>query len=246
MAGQVAIVTGSAAGIGRACALAFGLAGARVVVNYSRSQTEAEETADLVRGVGAEALVLPADVGRVSEIEAMVQRTLDTWDRVDVLVNNAGTTVFAPYTDLDAMTEEAWDRILAVNLKAVYFATRAVAAPMKAQGSGKVINIASIAGIRPVGSSIAYCASKAGVISLTETMALALAPEVQVNAIAPGYIATRWHAGRDEAARQAQAATPLQRNGSPEDIAEIALFLATRDAFITGEVIVADGGRFLR
>ena len=120
MAGQVAIVTGSASGIGRAAALAFARAGARVVVNYSRSADEAQETADLVRDAGSEALVVQANVASAAEVEGLVQQTLDTWGRVDVLVNSAGTTVFKPYTsleDLDALTEADWDRVLAVNVK---------------------------------------------------------------------------------------------------------------------------------
>ena len=165
MAGQVAIVTGSASGIGRASALAFARAGARVVVNYSRSADEAQETADLVRDAGSEALVIQANVANAAEVDALVQQTLDNWGRVDVLVNNAGTTVFKPYTnleELDALTEADWDRVLAVNVKGVYFASKAVAAPMKAQGKGAIINISSVSAFKPVGSSIPYCASKGG------------------------------------------------------------------------------------
>ena len=245
MAGQVAIVTGSASGIGRASALAFARAGARVVVNYSRSADEAQETADLVRDAGGEALVIQANVANAAEVDALVQQTLDTWGRVDVLVNSAGTTVFKPYTsleDLDALTEADWDRVLAVNVKGVYFASKAVAAPMKEQGKGAIINISSVSAFKPVGSSIPYCASKAAVISVTQTMALALAPEIRVNAIAPGFVATRWWTGREDIGPALAATTPLQRGGTAEDIAELVYFLATSASFTTGATLVADGG----
>ena len=248
LAGQVAIVTGSASGIGRASALAFARAGAWVVVNYSRSADEAQETADLVRDAGGEALVIQANVANAAEVDALVQQTLDTWGRVDVLVNSAGTTVFKPYTsleDLDALTEADWDRVLAVNVKGVYFASKAVAAPMKEQGKGAIINISSVSAFKPVGSSIPYCASKAAVISVTQTMALALAPEIRVNAIAPGFVATRWWTGREDIGPALAATTPLQRGGTAEDIAELVYFLATSASFTTGATLVADGGRTL-
>lgn len=247
MAGQVAIVTGGGTGIGRACSLAFAAAGAHVAVNYSRSQAEAEGTAQECRAAGGgEAIAIRADVASAAEIDRLVAETVERWGRIDTLVNNAGTTVFAPYDDLDAMTEEAWDRLLAINLKAPFFASRAVAPHMKQGGHGSIVNVASIAGLRPVGSSVAYCASKAAVLSLTQSLATALGPEIRVNAVAPGFIETRWHAGRAMNADAARERTPLQRNGTPEDVAEVVLFLATSATFVTGEIVVVDGGRFLQ
>jgi 3-oxoacyl-[acyl-carrier protein] reductase len=244
--GKVALVTGGGTGIGRACALAFAGAGARVAVNYSRSRAEAEATAADCGAAGGEGAALQADVGRRAEAERLVAETVERWGRLDVLVNNAGTTVFAPYADLDALDEAAWDGILDVNLKAPFFLTRAVAPHMRRAGGGSIVNIASIAALRPVGSSVAYCASKAAVLSLTQTLALALAPEIRVNAIAPGFIETRWHAANQMNAQTARERTPLKRNGTPEDCAEVALFLTTSAAFVTGEVVVVDGGRFLQ
>jgi 3-oxoacyl-[acyl-carrier protein] reductase len=244
--GKVAIVTGGGTGIGRACALAFARAGARVAVNYSRSQEEAERTATDCAASGGDGLAIRADVAQVAEVTRLVEETATRWGRIDVLVNNAGTTVFAAYDDLEAMTEMAWDGILGVNLKAPFFAARAVAPHMRRAGGGSIVNIGSIAGLRPVGSSVAYCASKAAVHSLTQTLAIALGPEIRVNAIAPGFIETRWHAGREMNADAARERTPLRRNGTAEDVADVALFFATAGTFVTGEIVVVDGGRFLQ
>lgn len=245
MAGQVAIVTGSAAGIGRATALAFAREGARVTINYSRSEAEAHQVADEVRAAGAEALVVRADVAQVPEVDTLVRRTVDAWGRLDLLVNNAGTTKFAAYEDLDALDEATWDRILAVNVKGVYFASKAAAAAMRPNGGGCIVNVASVAGLAPVGSSIAYNASKAAVISLTQSLARALAPAIRVNAVAPGFIETRWHAGRQLNREAFIERTPLQRNGTPEDVAEVILSLVTSAGFVTGQTVTVDGGRLL-
>ena len=191
-------------------------------------------------------MAVQADISKLDEIEKLVAATVEKWGRIDVLVNNAGTTVFAAYDNLDAMTDEVWDRILATNLKGVFFASRAVAPHMKKAGQGSIVNISSISGLRPVGSSIAYSASKAAVLSVTQSLAIALGPQIRVNAIAPGFIETRWHAGRDEAARSTRARTPLGRNGTPEDVAEVALFLASSGSFVSGEIVGVDGGRFLQ
>ena len=246
LAGQVALITGGGTGIGRACALAFAARGARVAVNYRRSREEAEQTARECAAAGGDGVALQADVARPAEIESLVARTVERWGRLDVLVNNAGTTAFAPYQDLDAMTEEVWDRILDVNLKAAFFAVRAAVPHMRRAGRGSIVNVASIAGLKPVGSSIAYCASKAALLSLTQTLATALGPEIRVNAVAPGFIETRWHAGNEMNAQRSLERTPLQRNGSPEDVAEVVVFLATSAGFVTGEIVVVDGGRFLQ
>jgi 3-oxoacyl-[acyl-carrier protein] reductase len=259
--GKVVLVTGGGTGIGRACSLAFAGAGARVAVNYSRSREEAEATAAECRrvggrgrgdepaggqGGGADGAAIQADVSRPAEAQRLVEETVGRWGRLDVLINNAGTTVFAPYPDLDAITEEAWDSLLDLNLKAPFFLARAVAPHIRRAGGGSIVNVSSIAGLRPVGSSVPYCASKAAVLSLTQSLAVALAPEIRVNAIAPGYIETRWHAGNQMSAQSARERTPLRRNGTPEDCAEVALFLTTSAAFVTGEIVVVDGGRFLQ
>ena len=245
--GKVAIVTGAAVGMGREIAVTYGREGARVVVNYSKSAKEAEETADLVRRAGGEPLLVQADVASDGQVRAMAQTTLDRFGRIDVLVNNAGITSRLPFDDLEALTDELWDRLFAVNVKGTFFCCRAVAGPMRRQGEGRIVNLASVAGIRPSGSSIAYCASKAAVIHVSESLAKVLAPEIRVNVIAPGFIdETRWNEGAADLAAmrsRAVANTPLRRVGKPADIAEAALFLAAGADFITGATIVVDGGR---
>ena len=144
LAGKVAIVTGGGTGIGRACSLAFARHGARVAVNYSRSHEDAEQTAKECHAAGGEGVAVQADISKLDEIEKLVAATVEKWGRIDVLVNNAGTTVFAAYDNLDAMTDEVWDRILATNLKGVFFASRAVAPHMMRQRSGLVVKIGSV------------------------------------------------------------------------------------------------------
>jgi 3-oxoacyl-[acyl-carrier protein] reductase len=249
LTGKVALVTGAAVGIGRAIAVAYGREGAKVVVNYSKSRAEAEETAALLRKAGGEPLLIQADVSQDAEARAMVAKTLGAFGRIDVLVNNAGITAFVDFADLDGLTDDIWDRLYRVNVKGTFFCCRAAAASMKQQGHGRIINLASVAGLWPQGSSIAYCCSKAAVVQLTKCLAKTLGPEIQVNAIAPGFIAeTRWNVGRPNLdatlARAAQSA-PLKRAGTAEDIADAALFLATRGDFMTGDVMVVDGGRLV-
>ncbi len=245
--GKVALVTGAAIGIGRAIAEAYGREGAKVVVNYSKSQKEAESTASLVKKVGGEPLVIQADVSRDTEVRAMVAEVLRRFGRIDILVNNAGITNFVGFHDLEGMTEDAWDRLFAVNVKGTFFCCRAVVPPMKKQGRGRIINLASVAGLKPQGSSLAYCCTKAAVIHLSKCLAKTLGPEISVNVIAPGFtVDTRWNEGQPNLdARIARIAqeTPLKRTGTPQDLADAALFLAIRGDFITGDVMVVDGGR---
>lgn len=245
--GKVVIVTGAAVGIGRAIAVACGREGAKVVVNCSRSTADAEETARLVAQAGGEPLVVQADVSADVQARALVAQTLQRFGRVDVLVNNAGITRFVDFADLEGLTDEVWDRLYAVNVKGTFFCCRAVVEPMRRQGHGRIINLASVAGLAPNGSSIAYCCSKAAVVHLTKCLAKTLGPAIQVNAIAPGFIAeTRWNEGRpnlESTKEKAAQGAPLKRVGSAEDIADAALFLATRGDFMTGDVMVVDGGR---
>jgi 3-oxoacyl-[acyl-carrier protein] reductase len=249
LSGKVALVTGAAVGIGRAIAVAYGREGAKVVVNYSKSRQEAEETAKLVKQAGGEPLLIQADVAQDRQVRAMVAEILERFGRIDILVNNAGITAFVDFPDLEGLTDEVWDRLYNVNVKGTFFCCRAVVAPMRKQGHGRIINIASVAGINAQGSSIAYCASKAAVIHISKCLAKTLGPEILVNVIAPGFIAdTRWNVGRpnlDATIQKVTQAAPLKRAGKPEDIADAALFLATRGDFMTGDVMVVDGGRVL-
>jgi 3-oxoacyl-[acyl-carrier protein] reductase len=239
---RVALVTGSATGIGRAAAWRFAERGYAVVVNYSRSSAEAEETADGVRTRGSDVRVVQANVGDDSAVRQLVAETVDGFGGLDVLVNNAATTHFVPHQNLDALTETVWDEILQVNLKGTFYACRA-SMPLLKERRGSIVNVASVAGIAGSGSSIAYAASKGAVITLTKSLARAFAPEVRVNAVAPGPVQTRWLADHQDMVEQAMAQTPLKRPAYPDDIADAVVFLADVSSLMTGQVVVIDGGR---
>ena len=241
---RVALVTGSATGIGRAVAWRFAERGFAVTVNYSRSKAEAEETADGVRQRGAKVLVVAANVADDAAVRAMVERSARELGGLDVLVNNAGTTHFIPHTDLEGITAQVWDDILDVNLKGTFFGCRAAMPHLKAR-RGNIVNIASVAGVAGSGSSIAYAASKGAVITLTKSLARAFAPEVRVNAVAPGPVQTRWLADHQDMVDQAMTLTPMKRPATADDIADVTLFLADGTSLMTGQVLVADGGRTL-
>jgi NAD(P)-dependent dehydrogenase (short-subunit alcohol dehydrogenase family) len=248
--GAVAIVTGGGTGIGRAVCERLGRAGAAgVVVNWSRSRDEAEATAIDLEKMGCRALAIQASVADDAAVRAMVAETEADFGRLDVLVNNAGTTTFVPHVDLDGLTEEVWDQVLGVNLKGTFYCARA-AAPALRRARGAIVNVASIAALRASGSSIAYGVSKAGVLQLTRNLALALAPEVRVNAVAPGLVATRWFRTRfgDEAAEAQEermaATTPLGRVATADDVAQAIMGFLGAD-MVTGECVVVDGGRHL-
>ena len=239
---RVALVTGSATGIGRAVAWRFAERGFAVTVNFSKSKDEAEETAEGVRSRGGEAIVVQADVADDTAVRVMVERTAETFGGLDVLVNNAATTYFIPHTDLDGITGQVWDDILNVNLKGTFFGCRAAMPWLKAR-KGNIVNIASVAGVAGSGSSIAYAASKGAVITLTKSLAKAFAPEVRVNAVAPGPVQTRWLADHQDMVESAMKLTPLQRPATPDDVAAVALFLAEETSLMTGQVLVVNGGR---
>ena len=248
LAGRVAIVTGGGTGIGRATSIRLARAGAKaVLINYSRSAAEAESTSDELRGLGTEGVAHRADVADESMVKAMVASTVKRWGRLDVLVNNAGTTHFIAHPDLDGLTDEVWNDILSVNLKGTFFCCRAAAPELKKAG-GAIVNIASIAAHRASGSSIAYAVSKAGVVQLTRALALALAPDVRVNSVSPGLVSTRWFSknfGDEAAAAQEDAfasATPLRKIATPDDVAQAVVALLEND-LITGQDLVIDGGK---
>ncbi len=245
--GKTGLVTGGGTGAGRAIALALAAEGASVVVNYSRSKQDAEKTAHDVSQLGVHGIAAKADVSREGEVRDMVNRTIRELGRLDILVNSAGYTAFIPHRDLEALTDEVWQKTLDVNLRGVFLCSRAVIPSMVKQGQGSIISIASVAGLTGLGSSIVYCASKAGILSLTRSLALAFAPEVQVNAISPGNIAdTRWLKGQEEWNESALKQTPMRRLVTTADIAEVAVFLAAGGHFLTGQNFVLDGGRVIR
>ncbi|MEO8744674.1 MAG: SDR family oxidoreductase, partial [Candidatus Dormiibacterota bacterium] len=224
--GRVAIVTGGGTGIGRAVSLRLARAGAKaVVVNYSRSAKDAEATAEELHSLGAEATAYQADIADESMVRGMIAATVGRFGRLDVLVNNAGTTHFIPHSDLDALTDDVWNEIIGVNLKGTFYCCRAAAAEL-AQTRGAIVNVSSVSAYRATGSSIAYAVSKAGILQLTRALALALAPDVRVNSVSPGLVSSRWFRqrfGEDAAAAQEEAfkkSTPLQRIASPDDVAQ--------------------------
>src|SRR3954451_7108232 len=241
-----ALVTGWASGIGRAEALALARAGYDVAINYSQSEAAAKATAAEAEAAGAQALVYQCDVADEGQVRELVDACQAQFGRLDVLVNNAGTTVNVPIKDLDGLTVEAWDRVFAVNVRGLFLATRA-AAPLLKAAHGCVVNTASIVGLRPGPQPLPYSASKAAVVSLTKTLAFALAPDVRVNAVAPGWMEGEWMErmlGENYEGlmgRRAKA-TPLKRCATAEDVAEAMLCFVQSMKFVTGEVIVVDGG----
>lgn len=240
---KVVLITGGATGIGRATALAFARHGARVGIGYTRSADEARQTAQDVAAAGGAALTLQADVADETQVRAMVAAVQEQWGGVDVLINSAGTTVFADVTDLDAITDEAWQRLFSVNVLGVWYASRACSPSLKDRG-GAIVTIASVAGFTGLGSSIPYSVTKGAAITLTKSLARALAPQVRVNAIAPGFVDTRWHAARPNAAQTMAERNPLKKVAGPDDVADLAFYLGTA-AVVTGQIMVIDAGQTL-
>ncbi|HXG11768.1 MAG TPA: SDR family oxidoreductase [Gemmataceae bacterium] len=239
---RVALVTGAATGIGRAVAVRLAQQGFAVAVNYSRSEAEAQETLAEVRRQNVPAILCKCSVADDPEVRRMVSRCKEELGGLDVLVNNAGTTRFIDHQDLDALTDEVWDEIFNVNLKGTFYCCRA-AMPLLKERKGTIVNVSSVAGLQGHGSSIPYAASKAAVNCLTKSLARAFAPEVRVNAVAPGPVLTRWLAGRMHHVERALETTPLRRAATPDDIADAVMFLALGTSLMTGQVIVVDGGR---
>ena len=254
--GLCAIVTGSASGLGAATAAILAKGGARIVVNYASSQTEAEQTADLCRSAGAEVVVVQGDVARDEDCRQIVAAAAG-WGRLDVLVNNAGTTKHVAHGDLDGLSAEDFQRIYAVNTIGPFQMVRAARALLEAgaKASGRasaVVNVSSVAGISGIGSSIAYAASKGALNTMTLSLSRALAPAIRVNTVCPGYIDTPWFTkGRGEAgAKQVRdavvAKVPLKLASSADDIAQLVCFLASPvSGSMTGEVVRMDAGMHL-
>lgn len=238
------MVTGGGTGIGKATSLLFAEEGADIAVNYSRSTSDAEQTVSEVEKIGRKAIAVCADVSNDSSVRKMVKEVVATLGRLDILVNNAGTTQFVPIDDLEGMTEELWDRALAVNLKGAFFCCRAAIPVMKASGGGDIVNVSSISSFTGQGSSIAYSASKAALNNLGRSLAVSQGPEIRVNTVAPGVVETRWIKGWEKFTDKHRETTPLRRNATPEDVARGILGLVT-NGFITGHTLVVDGGRTL-
>ncbi|MEE9611934.1 MAG: SDR family oxidoreductase [Desulfatiglandales bacterium] len=242
--GKTALITGGATGIGRSIGLRLANEGVNIAINYSRSEKEALETQTEVENLGVKSFICRADVADDEQVRGMVGKTIEEFGRLDILVNSAGVTHFVDLSDLEGLKEEHWDHIMGVNVKGIFHCCRAAAIELKKQ-RGCIINITSIAGLTGLGSSIAYAASKAAAISVTKSLARVMAPEVRVNGIAPGIVMTRWVAGQEEHVKRYADGTPLGRIAEPEDVSEIAYSLVAHSNFMTGQIIVVDGGAFL-
>lgn len=239
---RVALVTGGGTGVGRAAILQFARRGFDVVVNYSRSREEAEETAHDAEQLGAKALVVACDVADDEQVRAMIEQCQQHFGRLDVIVNNAGRTHFIDHADLEAVTDDVWDEILNVNLKGAFQVSRAGIPLLRAAG-GAIVNVASTAGVGGQGSSIPYAASKGAMVTMTKSLARSLAPNIRVNAVCPGVIISRWLADRPQMLEAAVKITPLRRASTTDDVADVITFLACDAEMMTGQALIVDGGR---
>ncbi|WP_405078939.1 SDR family NAD(P)-dependent oxidoreductase [Paenibacillus chitinolyticus] len=244
MQNKVAWVTGGGTGIGRATSLELARRGAIVVISYSQSREDAESSVRMIAEEGGCAAAFKADVTRESEVRELAERIAARFGSIDLLVNNASVTRHIPMSDLEAATEEVWDELYAVNVKGMFTCAKAAASLMKKSKSGAIVNVGSIAGLTGLGSSIPYAVSKAAVHGLTKSLAQALAPEIRVNCVAPGAVATRWWKGREETMNALIGKLPLQRIATPEDIAQIICSLLEQEA-VTGQILTADAGQTL-
>ena len=248
---KVAIVTGSATGVGAATAVLLAEKGCNVVINYSRSKEEAMATAQLVEQHNVECIVFQADVSNDDECKSMVDAAIKKWGKIDYLVNNAGKTKFNPFENLDGLSGEDFLDIYSVNVVGPYQMIKAVVPYMKQQGGGAIVNDSSLAGINGVGSSIAYVTSKAALNIMTKSLAHVLGPEIRINTVAPGPIQTRWLKGGmgDEAysalIEQAENELPLKQVATAEDVAETLVWFLEGAKLITGEVLIVDSGAHL-
>lgn len=241
LAERVALVTGSTSGIGLEVARALGHAGMRVVLN-SRCSVDAGRAAAAELPEG---WYVQADIVDPAQARDLVERAAERWGRLDALVNNAGTTVRIPHADLDAVTDEVWHRILDTNVIGTWNVTRAAVPALRDSPDGSVVMVGSVAGVRPSGSSIPYAASKAAVHHMTRLLAASLGPDVRVNAVAPGLVDTPWTADWHDAHEAVRKHAPLGRVGAPADVAQAVLGLV-RSSYVTGEIILVDGGMHLR
>jgi len=247
----VAVVTGSSRGVGAATVRLLAKSGYNVVVNYSKSEKEAREVQAGCESLGAETLLCKADVSEDKDCRRIAREAMAKWGRIDVLVNNAGTTKFNAHDNLEGLSKEDFLRIYSINLVGPYQMIRAVAPHMKAVGKGAVVNIASIAGVMAIGSSVAYCASKAALINMTMALARVLGPEIRINAICPGFIQGEWlKAGMGQERYKntknfLETTLPLRMTATPEMIAATVRYFIEDAVLVTGETLLLDGGHHL-
>jgi len=244
---KAALVTGAASGIGAAAVFALARAGYDVAINYSRSDGPARETATAAEKLGAATLLCRCDVADDAAVRVMLKQVEAKFGKLDALINNAGTTTEVKPKDFEAMTAEEWDRVFAVNVRGIFQVTRAALSLLRKSSHPSIVNTASIVGLRPGPQPLPYAASKAAVINLTKTLALNLGPEIRVNAVAPGWMEGDWMKRMlkekyDDLMGRRAKATPLKRVVTAEDVAETMLSLIEGNRFVTGEIIVIDGG----
>jgi 3-oxoacyl-[acyl-carrier protein] reductase len=247
----VAIVTGSSSGVGAATARQLAELGCHIVINYASNEQGARETQAACEAFGVETVVVQADVARDADCRRLAAAADDRWGRIDALVNNAGTTKFCAHDDLEGLSAEDFQRIYAVNTVGAYQMARAVTPAMRRGGRGSIVNVASIAGVMGVGSSIAYAASKGAMITLGLSLARVLGPEIRVNTVCPGFIQGDWleqGMGADTYARTKaflEQNTPLRTTATPDTVAEVIVYFLTGAAVVTGETLLLDGGHHL-
>ncbi|MEE8042335.1 MAG: SDR family oxidoreductase [Pseudomonadales bacterium] len=247
----VAIVTGSSSGVGAACVKQLAQLGCNVVINYAKSEQAAKDVAAQCAARGVETLVCQADVSDDDACRDMVSQTIEKWGRIDALVNNAGTTKFVGHDDLEGLSKQDFLDIYAVNTVGPYQMTRAAVPHMKRGGRGAIVNVASIAAITGVGSSIAYAASKGAMVTMTLSLARVLGPEIRVNTVCPGFIQGEWLAegmGREryEATKSfLEQSSPLRRTATADSVAEAIVYFITGADIVTGETLILDGGNHL-
>lgn len=249
--GAVAIVTGSSSGVGAACARQLAEKGCHLVINYANNAAGAQETSAACRAFGVETEVVQADVSKDEDCRRLAAAAEDRWGRIDALVNNAGTTKFCDHTDLEGLDKQDFLDIYSVNTVGAYQMTRAVVGAMRRGGRGAIVNVASIAGVMGVGSSIAYAASKGAMITMGLSLARVLGPEIRVNTVCPGFIQGDWleqGMGKERYARtkaHLEQTTPLQKTATPDTVAEGILYFITGGDVVTGETLLMDGGYHL-
>ena len=244
---KTALVTGASNGIGRSAALALARAGYDVAINYRNSDTEARAVAAEAERLGATALLCKCDVSDDAGVRAMLRAVDGKFAKLDALINNAGTTTEVPPKNLDALSVEEWDRVFAVNVRSIFLVTRAALPLLRKGHAPAIVNTASIVGLRPGPQPLPYAASKAAVINLTKTLAYNLGPEIRVNAVAPGWMEGDWMRRMlrdkyDDLMSRRAKLTPLKRVVTADDVAETMLSLIEGNRFVTGEIVVIDGG----
>ena len=239
---KVAVVTGGGTGLGRAMCLQFAREGAAVVVNYSKSKERAREVVDKIDAMGCQAADIQADVSIDSQARQLINQAVTRFGRLDILINNAGWTRFIPHNELEDLSEEVLENTWSVIVKGSLYCIRAAVPHLKKTGAGSIINITSSASYTAMGSSVIYCAAKAALTSITKSMARALAPEIRVNAIAPGFVDTGFVNWSPEVLELLRRKTRLGRSVGPENIADAAVFLAADANASTGQTILVDGG----